>query len=87
MLKQIDFSMNGIEYIMLYDSEKLTDEQALAECEFVGWGMGNCKELFPHYLIVEKMKTPILNTIKEHISEKEYSRGYNARMVDEEYFD
>lgn len=70
MLKQIDFSMNGIEYIMLYDSEKISDEQALAECEFVGWGMGKEKELFSHYLIVEKMKLPILQTIKNHVIEK-----------------
>lgn len=69
MLKQIDFTMNGIEYIMLYDSDKMTDEQALAECEFVGWGMGKEKELFPYYLIVEKMKTPILHCIKRHLSE------------------
>lgn len=88
MLKEIDFTTNtGLKYIMLYDSDYLTEEQALIECEFVGCGMGHNEELFPHYLIVEKMKTPILHCIKEHISEKEYERGYNARMEAEEYFE
>ena len=68
MLKQIDFSMNnGEEYIMLYMSDKLTDEQALTECGFVGCGGGHDYSLFPYYLIVPKEKRPLLVAIKEHI--------------------
>lgn len=85
MLKQIDFKLSGIDYIMLYDSDNLTDEQALAECEFVGWGLGKEQHLFPHYLIVEKLKMPILQTIKDHVRDKAYQEGYEARMECEEY--
>ena len=71
MLKEIDFTTNsGIKYIMLYDSEKMTDEEALTECEFLGWGMGHKHELFPHYMIIEEAKRPILNTIKFFIMHK-----------------
>jgi hypothetical protein len=55
---------------MLYDSDYLTDEQALIECEFDGCGMVGNPELFPHYLIVDKMKTPILQCIKVHIAKE-----------------
>lgn len=68
MLKQIDFSTNtGCEYIMLYMSDKLTDEQALKECEFVGCGGGCDWNLYPYYLIIPKKKRPLLMAIKEHI--------------------
>lgn len=70
MLKQINFTLNGVEYVMLYDSDKLTDEQAIAECEFVGWGSGKDPDLFPYYLIIEKRKQPLLKCIKKHILEK-----------------
>ena len=74
MLMQIDFTLSGIEYSMFYDSDKMTKEQALIECEFVGWGMGHDKSLFPHYLIVEKMKAPILKTIGNHCREEERNK-------------
>ena len=68
MLKQIDFSTNsGLKYIMLYDDEYLTEEQALVECEFVGWGGGHDYALFPHYVIIDEEKRPILKCIKEFI--------------------
>lgn len=36
MLKEIDFTTNqGLRYIMLYDSDYLTEEQALLECDFI----------------------------------------------------
>ena len=63
VIKRIDFRMNGIEYVMFFDSIKMTDKQALAECEFVGWGMGNDETLFPYYIIIEKQKLPIVNAI------------------------
>ena len=68
MLKQINFTTNsGMEYIMLYDSSKMTEEQALIECEFVGWGGGHDYSLFPHYIIIDKEKQPMLKCIKEFI--------------------
>ena len=68
MLKEIDFTTNtGLEYIMLYDSSKMTEEQALVECEFVGWGAGHDYSLFPYYIIIDKEKRPMLKCIKEFI--------------------
>ena len=68
MIKQIDFSTNsGLKYIMLYDDEYLTEEQALVECEFVGWGGGHDYALFPHYLIIPEAKKTFLKCIKEFI--------------------
>lgn len=72
MLREIDFSTNsGLKYIMLYDSDYLTEEQALLECEFVGWGGGHDYSLFPHYIIIDEAKRPMLKCIKEFIL-KEY---------------
>jgi hypothetical protein len=66
MLKQIDFTYKGIEHCILYDSDYVTDEQAMLECEFIGWGKGHDESLYPYYLIVSKDKKPILSCIKEH---------------------
>lgn len=68
MLEQIDFTYQGIEYCILYDSNHMTEEQALAECEFVGWGGGHDFELYPYYLIVPKKKKHILTCIKEYLT-------------------
>lgn len=71
MLKQIEFTMEpGLKYFMFYDSEKMTEEQALLECEFVGWGGGHDESLFSYYLIVPVEKQPILKTIGKHCREK-----------------
>ena len=68
MLKRIDFTLSsGIEYVMLYDSSKMTEEQAMTECKFVGWGGGHNYDLFPHYLILDKKKLPMLLCIKDYI--------------------
>ena len=84
MLKQIDFTMSGIEYFIFYDSDKMTEKQALAECEFVGWGKGCNESLYPYYLIVPKGKKHILKTIKEYISDKYYDMGKD--IVRQEYY-
>lgn len=68
MLKEIDFTTSqGIKYIMLYDSDYLTEEQALIECEFVGCGGSHDYALFPHYVIIDEEKRPILKCIKQFI--------------------
>lgn len=86
MLKGIDFSTNqGRNYTMLYDSDYLTEEQAIIECEFVACGCKPDYNLFPHYIIIDEEKRPILRCIKEYVAEKEYEKGYNARMEAEEY--
>ena len=70
MLKQIDFTMNtGLKYHMFFDDEYMTKEQALVECEFVGWGAGHDYSLYPYYLIVPEGKEPILKTIGKHCRE------------------
>lgn len=72
MLKQIDFTMNtGCSYHMFFDDEHMTEEQALIECEFVGWGVGHDESLYPYYLIVPAGKEPILKTIGKHCREKQ----------------
>jgi hypothetical protein len=74
MLEQIDFGFNdGREYCIFYDSDHMTEEQARAECEFVGWGKGCDESLYPYYIIVPKAKKPILSCIKEHCVDL----GYN----------
>ena len=70
MLKQLDFTLNGLPYMIFYDSEHMTEEQAKLECQFVGWGKGHDESLYPYYLIVTKAKTPILNCIKQYVIDK-----------------
>jgi hypothetical protein len=78
MIRQIDFGMtDGREYYLFYDDTKMTEEQALKECEFVGWGAGYNESLYPYYLIVPKGKKSILSAIKEEISDEYYDIGYN----------
>lgn len=72
MLKQIDFTMsNGLKYYMFFDDAYMTEEQALVECEFVGWGAGHDYSLYPYYLIVPEGKEPILKTIGKHCRENQ----------------
>lgn len=76
MIKQIDFGYNdGREYYLFYDDRYMTEEQALKEMEFVGWGKGCNEDLYPYYLIVSQEKKPILEAIKEQVSEKAYNLG------------
>lgn len=75
MLKQIDFTMStGLKYHMFFDDEHMTEEQALVECEFVGWGAGHDCGLYPYYLIVPEGKEPILKIIGKHCREKSGGR-------------
>lgn len=67
MLKQIDFKHNGTDYIMLFDGDKMTEEQALKEVEFTGWGKGCDESLYPYYITVPKSKQPILWAIRTHL--------------------
>lgn len=70
MLRQINFTMNtGLKYHMFFDDEHMTEEQALVECEFVGWGAGHDYSLYPYYLIVPDGKEPILKTIGKYCRE------------------
>jgi hypothetical protein len=70
MLRQIDFTSRGIEYTMLFDSDKMNETQALQECEFIGWGKGCDESLFPYYIIFPTAKMPIMMCIKEFIRNK-----------------
>ena len=82
MLKQIDFTMNtGLKYHMFFDDEYMTEEQALVECEFVGWGAGHDHSLYPYYIIVPEGKEPILKTIVKHWRE---NKEEEDEEIDEE---
>ena len=70
MLRQIDFTMNsGLKYHMFFDDEHMSEEQALVECEFVGWGAGHDYSLYPYYIIVPEGKEPILKAIGKYCRE------------------
>lgn len=78
MLQQIDFGFSdGREYCILYDDEHMTEEQAKLECEFIGWGGGHDKSLYPHYIIVDIEKKPILKCIKNYCMNLAYESGYD----------
>ena len=67
MLQQIDFGFSdGREYCIRYDDEHMSEEQAKLECEFIGWGGGHDRSLYPYYIIVDIEKKPILRCIKEY---------------------
>ena len=76
MLKQIDLTYNGVEYLMLYMSDKMTDEQAFTECEFIGCGKGNNEKLFPYYIFIPKEKASIMQAITKNAYDEGKSDGY-----------
>lgn len=60
-------------YYVFYDDEYMTKEQAEKELEFMDFGYGYNKELYPYYLIVPGMKKPILTSIKKFLTNPEIS--------------
>ena len=72
MLKQLEVKFvehfRGFdEYYIFYDDKHMTQEQAEKELEFIDWGMGFDQELYPYYLILPKVKKPILRCIKDYL--------------------
>jgi hypothetical protein len=71
MLKQLEVKLaeqwHGFdEYYIFYDDTFMTEAQAEKELEFLDWGMGFNPELYPYYLILPKIKKPLLKSIKEY---------------------
>lgn len=81
MYKQVDFKVKSTECVIFYDSNKLTEEQAINDFNLAISGQGCNKELIPHYIVIPKSKLPIM----ECLCETEYQRGYIARMEAEDY--
>lgn len=79
MLKQLEVKLaeqwHGFdEYYILYDDTFMTEEQAEKELEFIGWGMGFNPKLYPYYLILPKVKKPILKSIKKYFLSDMYEK-------------
>ena len=73
MLKQLEIKFveyfHGFdEYYILYDDKYMTEEQAEKELEFLDWGMGFNPELYPYYIILPKVKKPLLKSIREYFT-------------------
>lgn len=63
-------------YYVFYDDEHMTQEQAEKELEFMDWGGGYNKDLYPYYLIVPDKKKPLLSSIKKFFTESENKQEY-----------
>ena len=72
------------EYYVFYDDQYMTKEDAEKELECLGLGMGYRPELYPYYLILPKVKKPILSAIKEHLIDQGYDMAHN-RYMEEKY--
>lgn len=83
MLKQLEVKFvehfRGFdEYYIFYDDEHMTQEQAEKELEFIDWGMGFDQELYPYYLILPKVKKPILRCIKDYFMSGAFEEEENG---------
>lgn len=64
MIMEIKFKTTyGAKYIMLFDSDYMTEKQARNEIQFMDFGMGDDVSLYPHYLIYSEKKKPIIDAI------------------------
>lgn len=82
MLKQLEVKLKGPwhgfdEYYILYDDAYMTQEQAEKELEFIDWGLGFDTDLYAHYLILPKIKKPILRCIKNYFISGTYIEENN----------
>lgn len=89
MLKQLEVKFaehwHGFdEYYVFYDDAYMTEEQAEKELEFMDWGMGFNPDLYPYYLILPKVKQPILSAIKEYLTDMGYDMGKD--IARQEYY-
>ena len=75
LLNCLEFTYHGIPYLMYYMPDKMTEEQARIEAEFVGWGGGHDYNLFPYYIIIDKKKKDIMERIRNNIYEDGYKAG------------
>jgi hypothetical protein len=81
MYAYTEFVFNKTECVIFYNTLKLTAQKAIDEFNLAVSGQGCNQELINHYIVVPKSKMPIIACI----CETEYKRGYDARMIAEEY--
>lgn len=62
------------EFILYYMSDKMTEEEALLEMECYSIG-GHNPELYPYYIVIPKLKNPILQRIRANIYHEAYEKG------------
>ena len=85
MLQQLDVKLEELwlgfdEYYIFYDDEHMTQEQAEKELEFIDCGGGCNPKLYPYYLILPKVKKPILSAIKEYLIDMVYDMAHDRYM-------
>lgn len=83
MIKRMDFEVvwpgtetRKEEYIMLFDDEFMSEDDARYESHFVG-GLGK-EENFEHFMIFSKAKLPMFKEFLSQIKEEAYTQGYEA---------
>mgnify|MGYP003309267886 CR=1 FL=1 len=65
------------EFILYYMSDKLSEEDALLEMECYTIG-GHNPDLAPYYIVIPKVKNPILQRIRANIYHQAYEEGSDA---------
>ena len=71
------------EYYIFYDDKYMTQEQAEKELDFMDWGTGFDSKLYPYYLILPKVKKPILSCIKDYLMEIGYDTASSKYMEED----
>lgn len=81
MYSYTEFVFNNTNCVIFYNCLKMTAQQAIDDFNLIMSGQKHNEELVEHYIVVPKSKMPIIACI----CETEYKRGYDARMIAEEY--
>lgn len=81
MYGYIEFKFNKMDCVVFYNYLKMNSQQAIDDFKHIMAGEPHDNELAEHYIVVPKSKMPIIACI----CETEYKRGYDARMIAEEY--
>ena len=80
-LKQINFTQAlgpyEREYTMFFDSDAMTEEEALKECHYAGGGCHNVKNL-GHFLIVDEKQLEFLKALVRSQTDKAHEEGFEA---------
>lgn len=65
------------EYTMFFDSEAMTEEEALKECNYVGGGCHDVNNL-GHFLIVDEKQLEFLKALVRSEKDKAREEGFEA---------
>ena len=76
-LNSIEFTVGHSGYILYYMPDKMTESQALRECEFFDGGCCDI-EVYPYFIIIPKLKSDIMQRIRQNIYQEAFEEGYRA---------